>query len=176
MSSIAGSQGRTLLALLREMAPRVGHDRNLPAWIQTRLAKDKRFGSRDRRLYRELLYTAVRFWPWVEELETQGEAAVLSAVVSLAHPLPSLRGLKEGLGSERDCSSLPVVDKARLLGVVRPLLPPWVEQECPAAARSPNIDVLHSRAPLWLRVPPARQQAVLEVFQEPYYPESIDVI
>ena len=65
---IAANQGRTFLRLLAEFRPYLRNDRNLPARIQQRLAKEKRFGSRDRRLYRELTYTAVRHLPWIETL------------------------------------------------------------------------------------------------------------
>ncbi|MDR0901849.1 MAG: RsmB/NOP family class I SAM-dependent RNA methyltransferase [Opitutaceae bacterium] len=66
MSQHAQNQARAFLALFDELRPHLRADRNLPARIQQRLARDRRFGSRDRRLYRELLYTAIRHLPWFE--------------------------------------------------------------------------------------------------------------
>jgi len=38
----------------------------LPRQIQLLLSGNRAFGSRDRRLYRELLYTTLRYLPWIE--------------------------------------------------------------------------------------------------------------
>jgi 16S rRNA (cytosine967-C5)-methyltransferase len=64
--SPAASQGRCFLALFAALRPHVATDRNLPSRLQQLLAREKRFGSRDRRLYRELLYTALRHLPWID--------------------------------------------------------------------------------------------------------------
>jgi 16S rRNA (cytosine967-C5)-methyltransferase len=153
VSTIAGSQGRTCLQLIAEMRPLVRGNRSLPAWIQTRLAKEKRFGSRDRRLYRELLYTAVRYWPWMEELASRGEDKLLNAVVWLAADSPATAPLKAMLPVHlRQPPTQDVENRAKILGVAAPLLPEWVADECPRAAEPEELNVLHSRAPVWLRV------------------------
>jgi len=64
--SRSAAQLRTFETVWAELCPHITTDRNLPVRIQQRLAKEKRFGSRDRRLYRELIYTALRYLPWLE--------------------------------------------------------------------------------------------------------------
>lgn len=165
MNAIAGNQGRTFLQLLAELRPFFRTDRNLPARIQQRLARERRFGSRDRRLYRELLYTAVRFLPWLEECEAVSEQHALEAVLSLASAIPAVAPLKAGLVAP--LAELPpaLAEKARALGVHRPLVPDWTAEQCPAAAISPNLDVLHTRTPLWLRLQAAHPELVFEEFR-----------
>src|SRR6266542_1913745 len=75
--SIAGSQQRTLLELIAQLRPHWRRDRNLPARIQNLLARQRAFGARDRRLYRELIYAMLRYLPWVEvELDRDADSAV----------------------------------------------------------------------------------------------------
>jgi 16S rRNA (cytosine967-C5)-methyltransferase len=164
MSAVAANQGRTFLRLFAEFRPDLRTDRNLPARIQQRLAKEKRFGSRDRRLYRELLYTAIRHLPWIETLLVSSEEDALRAVVWLAVDDASTRPLKQGLPA--DWPPLPdtVAAKAVHLGVTEPLLPEWFRSHCPAAFESPEIDVLNTRAPLWLRLQTEDPRGVFEEF------------
>lgn len=164
MNPVAANQGRTFLRLLAELRPHLRTDRNLPARIQQRLAKEKRFGSRDRRLYRELLYTAIRFLPWVETLLARSEDDALRAIVWLAAEDNSTRPLKQALPSDWPPLLATVAEKAAHLGVNEPLLPEWFRPHCPAAFESPEIDVLHTRAPLWLRLQTEDTRPVFEEF------------
>src|SRR3954467_8362210 len=93
----AGNQARTFLVLLDELRPHVATDRSLPLRIHQRLARERRFGSRDRRLYRELLYTAIRYWPWIEILRTRSDDEAVRATVWLAADIPALASLKRQL-------------------------------------------------------------------------------
>src|SRR5690606_20913495 len=64
--SVVANQQRILIALLTQVRRHWRRDRNLPARIQALLSRNRSFGSRDRRLYRELVYTTLRFLPWIE--------------------------------------------------------------------------------------------------------------
>ncbi len=161
MNTVAANQGRVFLQLFDELEPHLRTDRNLPARIQQRLAREKRFGSRDRRLYRELLYTAVRFLPWVEQCGARSETESLHAVIALAADLPATRDLKAALPSQWAALPPTIAEKSQALGVDAPLLPPWFRSHCEAAFDEPNLSVLHSRAPLWLRLQTEDGQAVL---------------
>ena len=66
--SVAANQQRILIALLTQLRPHWRRDRNLPARIQALLSRNRSFGSRDRRLYREVVYTTLRFLPWIESI------------------------------------------------------------------------------------------------------------
>jgi len=161
---IAANQGRTFLRLLAELQPHFRTDRNLPARIQQRLAKEKRFGSRDRRLYRELLYTAIRHLPWIETLLTRSEEDALNAVIWLAEDRLETRPLKQALPPTWPPLPDTVAAKATQLGVSESLLPAWFEAHCPTAFVSPELDVLHTRAPLWLRLQTEEPRSVFEEF------------
>ena len=79
--SVVRSQQQVFLRLLRQLQPDWRRDFNLPQRIQHLLARDRAFGSRDRRLYRELLYTVLRYLPWIEPLleNDPGRAAQITA-------------------------------------------------------------------------------------------------
>jgi len=149
--SRAAAQLRVFEMLWDELRPHIATDRNLPARIQQRLAKEKRFGSRDRRLYRELIYTALRYLPWMEKPSKLGTAA--QAVLWLSSDTPATIPLKrELLASAPPCPAT-VTERAALLGQSSDaLLPAWFRAHCPAAFVEPNITALHTRAPLWLRL------------------------
>lgn len=184
MSTVAENQGRTFQQLLAELRPFFRSDRNLPARIQQRLARERRFGSRDRRLYRELLYTAIRFLPWIEECELISDQHALAAVVALATPIPAVVPLKAALAD--GLGELPVLlrEKGKILGVSRPLVPDWTADECPLAVLSPNLDVLHTRSPLWLRLQTAHPESVYDEFRNRGWtwrtslilPEAVEVL
>jgi len=153
--SRATAQLRTFEMLWDELRPHVATDRNLPARIQQRLAKEKRFGSRDRRLYRELLYTALRHLPWMDGKSIAGFQPVGSSttILWLSADTPATLPLKrELLASAPPCPAT-VSERAALLGKsVDALFPAWFRAHCPAAFSEPNITALHTRAPLWLRL------------------------
>ncbi|PTY02700.1 RNA methyltransferase [Opitutaceae bacterium EW11] len=184
MNSIAANQARVFWQLFTELSASFRTDRNLPGRIQKRLASERRFGSRDRRLYRELLYTSLRYLPWVEQLQARPEAEAWEAIVWLAAPIPALRALKEQLPAQFAGAEQSVGAKAKILGVSASLLPEWFVHECPGATGTPEIDVLHTRSPLWLRLQTDAPQAVLGEFESrgwswrqlPAFPDAVELL
>ncbi|MDF9826908.1 16S rRNA (cytosine967-C5)-methyltransferase [Ereboglobus sp. PH5-10] len=159
--SRAENQLRTFETLWDEIRPHIRTDRNLPARIQQRLAKEKRFGSRDRRLYRELIYTALRHLPWLETQNTHAspsfiphsELRISHLALWLAPDTPGTLPLKQQLLANFPPAPATIAERAALLGEQpAALLPAWFREHCPAAFEPPNIDALHTRAPLWLRL------------------------
>jgi len=150
-ASIARNQQQTFLRLWQRVQPQARVDWNLPSRLQE-LLRRRQFGSRDRRLYRELLYTAVRYLPWIEELTARSGAAAARAVAWLAASIPATEGFRKALIP--DWPELPVLLSARAqhLGVTGGLLPEWFRTHCPAAFDPPTIEFLHARAPLWIRL------------------------
>ena len=69
---VTGSQQQTFLRLLAALRSHWRTDVHLPARIQALLSRNRAFGSRDRRLYRELIYTTLRYLPWIEPLPGAG--------------------------------------------------------------------------------------------------------
>jgi 16S rRNA (cytosine967-C5)-methyltransferase len=155
MDAHAANQARTFLALFAELRSHLRTDRNLPARLQQRLSRERRFGSRDRRLYRELLYTAIRHLPWMEAALVISEDAATRMTAWLAADVPATSAFKKTF-TPPDWPAAPatVAAKADQLGNIArdPLIPEWFRSHCSAAFESPNLDVLHTRAPLWLRL------------------------
>jgi 16S rRNA (cytosine967-C5)-methyltransferase len=151
--SLAGNQQKILLRLLATLRPCWHRDRNLPARIQALFAANRSYGSRDRRLYRELIYTSLRFLPWVEPLLDRDPGRAAQVVAWLATDLPATRAFRAELCGDWPSSPPTIAAKASLLAAdAGALLPDWVGRHCPAAAVSPNLDCLHTRSPLWLRI------------------------
>lgn len=172
-SRIAAGQQRTFLALLAQVLPHVRRDSALPRRIKELLGRNRALGSRDRRLYRELIYTALRFLPWVRPaLEADPERAA-RMIACLAPDLPDTKNyraaLLAGLPPDPGFDSL----KARAAqlhahfgGDYDPetLLPDWLRAECPEAFDSPQLDALNKRADIWVRLQTAQPALVLDEF------------
>jgi 16S rRNA (cytosine967-C5)-methyltransferase len=153
-TSPAASQGRTFLQLFAALRPHVTTDRNLPSRLQQLLAREKRFGSRDRRLYRELLYTALRHLPWIDALlATASPDDAIRATAWLAAETPATHSFREHWTAGWPEVPATIAEKARHLSADPSLLlPDWFAEHCPAATQSPAFDALHTRAPLWIRL------------------------
>src|SRR5947208_340284 len=87
ISKTPGSQQKIVLRLIATLRPHLHRDPGLPTRIQELFAANRSFGSRDRRLYRELIYTTLRFLPWIESLLDQDADGASKAVAWLAADL-----------------------------------------------------------------------------------------
>jgi len=163
--SVAGSQKRTLLAILGRLRPHWRRDPGLPARIDALLNGDRRLGSRDRRLYRELIYTAIRYLPWIEPLLDSAPGEAVARAAWLAADIPGIQALRdEGAAGLPPCPP-GVIEKAQALGTeAGALLPAWLRTECPEAFLPPLLDVLLTRAPLWIRLQTGDAERVLGEF------------
>jgi 16S rRNA (cytosine967-C5)-methyltransferase len=167
--SIVRNQQQTFQRLWRSLLPHVRTDRDLPARIQT-LLRRREFGSRDRRLYRELLYTAVRHLPWIEELSGRAQPDIIHALAWLAADTPATRGFRSSLVDDWPACPATVAGRAQILGVKRGLLPEWFREHCPEAFISPDLDVLATRPPLWIRIQTADAEAIHVEFSKRGWP------
>jgi len=171
--SVALNQQKIFLQLLAGLRPHWRRDAGLPARIQRLLAGRPEFGSRDRRLYRELIYTALRYLPWVE-LQLDRDAARTAALVAwLAADVPATRSFRAELAGDWPPCPATVAGKARMLEPLLDappadplpgLLPDWFREHCPAAFEPPQTDALLARAALWLRVQGSAPSAVTDEF------------
>lgn len=151
--SPAASQGRVFLALFAALRPYVSTDRNLPSRLQQMLAREKRFGSRDRRLYRELLYTALRHLPWIDARLATSDEDAIRTTAWLAAETPATHAYRQEWIGNWPAMPDTIAAKASYLGTDSALLiPSWFAEHCPAAFLSPDFDILNTRAPLWIRV------------------------
>jgi 16S rRNA (cytosine967-C5)-methyltransferase len=160
--SVAGNQRRIFLSLAARLQP---HWRTLdfPPRLQAVFSAERRFGSRDRRLYRELLYTTVRYLPWVEPLLAGNPDKAIDTVIWLAADLPATHALRATLGAEWPPCPESIAAKAAVLDAdPAALMPAWLSAECPTACLPPEVDALHRRAPLWLRLQTDNPTAIAE--------------
>lgn len=151
MSAIRGQQ-QTFLRLLAALRPHLRGEPTLPARIQTLLARHKEFGSRDRRLYRELLYTTIRYLPWIEPALDTDQARAVKIVAWLAAETRDTAAFRTTLAGDWPAAPT-LIERARFLGAdTALLLPDWVALECPAALEPNQLESLLTRASLWLRL------------------------
>ena len=163
---LAANQLRTAGSLLAALAPHVRSDAALGLRVKE-LSGERRFNSSSRRLFRELLFAAVRHWGWVETLLSgpHGELGAAAAAAFLADDTPEVRRLRDA--DEASLATLGV-RSSRELAAARDALqraypaaalctpedlaaPAWFRSQC-SASQLPPAEVSLSRAPLYIRV------------------------
>lgn len=162
--SVVGNQRQTFLRLASRLQP---HWRALdfPQRLQSLLAAGRAFGSRDRRLYRELLYTVSRYLPWIEPLLQADPERAADVTAWLAADVPATRAYRAALGPAwPPCPGDLTARAAYLEQRVTELFPAWFAGECPEALSPPECDALLCRAPLWLRLQTDRPEIVAAEF------------
>jgi 16S rRNA (cytosine967-C5)-methyltransferase len=170
--SVAANQQRTFLRLAAALRPHWRRDPALPARLQALLAAHPSFGSRDRRLYRELLYTTVRHLPWIEPLLDSAPAEAGRRVAWLAADTPATRLLR----TEFATGHPPDGDRTELL-------PAWFRADCPELFADPELAAQLRRAPVWLRTQSDSPKDLLAEFaalgwicrQNAILPEAIEL-
>jgi 16S rRNA (cytosine967-C5)-methyltransferase len=164
------------------------------------MARHRAIGSRDRKLYRELVYTWLRYHPWVDPLldTDPAIAAKLTAWLApelkptsayraahcgdwpavpptLAEKSTLLAQLLGGAGAPRTLSESPASNPTRPeagshLFDPQALLPSWFREHCPAAFTPPHLDALNTRANLWVRLQCLDRNLVLDEFRAQGWP------
>jgi 16S rRNA (cytosine967-C5)-methyltransferase len=182
--SIAANQQRLFLAFVAALRPHVRRDSALPRRIKELFARHRAIGSRDRKLYRELVYTWLRFLPWIDPLFDSAPDTAAKVTAWLApelKPTAAYRAAHCG-----DWPSVPdtLAAKAAVLGTQLPtlnpqlstiaftpeaLLPAWFREHCPAAFASPHLDALNSRAGVWVRIQCHDRALVLDEFKAKHW-------
>src|SRR5262245_4389325 len=108
--SVAANQQRAFLKLLAQLRPHWRRDAALPARIQTVFTAHRGFGARDRRLYRELIYTALRYLPWIEPWLDSNPDEAVRRVAWLAADTPSTKAFRAAFATgdapTGDCAEL----------------------------------------------------------------------
>ena len=163
--SLFGSQQKVFLRLLSVLRPHWHTDPSLPLRIQQEFAANRSFGSRDRKLYRELIYTTLRYLPWIEPLLDTDPARASTIVAWLAADLPATKAYRAGTCGDWPRCPASIASRAAHLHLDPSLLlPAWLARHCPAAGVAPDLDALHARAAVWLRLQTPDPAAVLAEF------------
>jgi 16S rRNA (cytosine967-C5)-methyltransferase len=139
---IVETQKHTFLRLMEQLSPFLRNDQGLLYRIQATLASQRAFGSRDRRLYRELIFTSIRYLPWIEPvIKSSPEEAVRRVAWLASGEIPVINSFREAFATG-----------PRVSGNFRELLPEWLEPHCPDIFKAEQLDCVLSRAPLWIRI------------------------
>jgi 16S rRNA (cytosine967-C5)-methyltransferase len=155
----APGRAQRQLAIFGGLLPEIVHlarrEPGFPSLLQRRLGQDKRFGSRDRRIYRALAYAAVRHLPWIEAAPEPDRPAL---ALWLAGDEPVLASLRAELLADWPPLPPTPAEQAALLATrlgqpvsVEQLFPDWLATEAPVLTGSAR-DFLLTRSPLWLRL------------------------
>jgi 16S rRNA (cytosine967-C5)-methyltransferase len=148
--SVARNQARIARDLWRRLQPL---DRGTPARLQGLLA-DRRFGSRDRRLYRELLVTAIRHArPLAGLCDAEDEAwAAHLAPACAANPDTAL--FREAFAAAASAAPCEALAKERHTTTpALDLVPEWFADEVDTGQPAATVAAaLLTRAPLWVRL------------------------
>jgi len=188
--SIAANQQRLFLAFVAELRPHIGRDSALPRRIKELFARHRAIGSRDRKLYRELVYTYLRFFPWINPLLDGSPDLAAKITAWLAPELKPTAPYRAAYCADWPAVPDSLAEKAailtRLTGPGDPvevsdtspcsllpapdffpaaLLPAWFREHCPAAFEPPHLDALSSRAGVWVRIQCNDRALVLDEFR-----------
>ena len=156
------NQGRLFLELIDELRPHWRKDPGLPNRLSDWLVRH-RAGSRDRRLYRELAYTAWRILPWIEDASPE---TLVQRVAQHANRTPDTAAFIEHFAS---ATTEPI-------GPPEDLLPDWLSSQNSAVIVPTQRDTLLQRAPLWIRLQTDDANAVateLTELQIPFEPSAL---
>jgi len=92
--NIAANQQRLFLDFVAQLRPHVRRDSSLPRRIKELMARHRAIGSRDRKLYRELVYTWLRYLPWIDPLLDTDPATAAKITAWLAPELKPTSGYR----------------------------------------------------------------------------------
>lgn len=175
--NIAANQQRLFLELLAQLRPHFGRDSALPRRITDLLNRNRALGSRDRKLYRELVYTTLRFLPWVDELLDKDITVAAKIIAWLAPELKPTSLYRAAHSGDWPAVPDALADKAaelnRLVGGQfdpQDLLPAWFRGHCPAAFTEPHLSALNRRASIWVRLQVTDRSLVLNEFAAQRWP------
>src|SRR6188768_2528884 len=188
--NIAANQQRLFLAFVAEIRPHLRRDSALPRRIKEIFSRNRAIGSRDRKLYRELIYTYLRFLPWIDPLLDLDAALASKITAWLAPELKPTSAYRAAACGDWPAVPATLAEKAlvltRLTGPLDPveaadgapcsllpapsflpvaLLPAWFHEHCPAAFTAPHLDAINSRANVWVRIQSLDRNLVLDEFK-----------
>lgn len=156
---IVENQRRNVLTLVDAMAQRMPPGRPFIPELRSALAANAGFGARDRRLYRELIFTWLRFREWFDQARAIDPQLAINLLVALSPEAPEVMPLQAALAVPggiplRSWANLRAALALLAPGVpfeLRALLPPWFERHCPELFREEELLTQLRRPPFWIR-------------------------
>lgn len=137
-----------------------------------------KFGSRDRRLYRELIYTYIRFQPWLEAVQKE-EKRLLDQLILLASPTNEIQSLYPTL-TDRQESLFPEMERYKSIGrethELRNLFPDWFFKHTDRLVSEKSLQTYLSRPPLWLRIQKGSANEIIEELRKAAGPKLAEKV
>jgi 16S rRNA (cytosine967-C5)-methyltransferase len=158
-SRILDNQRRTVLELISIMERRLRPGVPFLAELRGTMGQHRGLGSRDRRIYRELVFSWLRFREWFDEVRRDDPFAAVDLLVALSADTPDLAAWQTQLGVPPGLPQRPWPQIEAALAQLHPnrtfalrdLLPKWFELHCPPLFEPSETIVQLRRPPFWLR-------------------------
>ena len=138
------------------------------------------FGSRDRRLYREIVYTYLRFKPWLDPIKGD-HVRFTDHLIFLANPTKEVTPLYSTLDSKL-ARATESSDRFQYLGKqpkdFAALIPDWMHARFSRNSKTIDWQRFFSRPPIWLRCSGIDPNSAVRQLKEafPDQSESIELI
>lgn len=162
------NQRRIAFALIERLHPLLTPGVAFNHELRELFRSQGRFGSSDRRLYRELVFAYLRYQPWLDPLRKDRER-FLDAVLTLAAPTKEVVALYRTMASGAAVSQSQDA-RFRLFGktpeALAELLPEWFAGHASRPITVTTLAHLISRPPLWLRLQSQDWRGPLTELQE----------
>jgi len=161
------NQRRIALSLVERsqtlLAPGIPFNSELAAFFKTQ----GKFGSSDRRLYRELIFTYLRYKPWVDEIEDDREAQI-DIIIRLAAPTKEVLTLYPTLKDEAPPQDQfenrhRIIDKTD--EDLIELIPDWILSHYTQKPSLEDIARIFKRSPLWIRIQKGDSFSIIDQLQ-----------
>lgn len=127
-----------------------------------------KFGSKDRRLYRELIYTYLRYLPWLNPYYKEQDL-FMEKLIALATPTPEIQSLYPTLPGKTPPISL-AENRHKALGradhEIIELLPDWFPRHTRRPLGPISLLPLVTRPPLWIRIQKDPKNRVLDELRQ----------
>ncbi len=171
------NQRRIALDIVESAAKLLEPKINFPKALNRLFRQHPNFGSRDRRLYREIVYTYLRYLPWLDPIKND-PAHFIDCLILLANPCKEITPLYPALESKlAEFVYLP--DRYRQLGKTsadfRDLLPGWMLDRF---SRDPNTiewQRFFTRPPIWLRASGLESATAATRLKEAFPSQAVNI-
>ena len=147
------NQRRIAIETVERATEFLGPKVNFPRALNRLFRQHPNFGSRDRRLYREIVYTYLRYQPWLEPIKGDQDK-LIDHLILLANPTKEVTPLYPTLDPIlAEAAGSP--NRYRHLGKqaenFRELLPDWMLERFSRDLEEIDWQRFFSRPPIWLR-------------------------
>ncbi len=158
----SANQRRILLELIQALPNLQKLGKNFSRNLNRHFREHSQFGSRDRRLYRELIYTYLRYQPWLDAL-IDSQNKFLDTLITLAAPTPDIAKLYPTIDRPLPIESSEtarhrIIEKSDK--ELSSLVPSWFSDHLSRDLEVDDLLALFSRPPLWIRVQKGNRESI----------------